>query len=204
MRTLAALALLLATAPAVAGITGTTKGCPPKVKGCTEVVTLALRPDPAVANANAALFIGIFPMSNGQPNPTAGGYFDGRAWKPSAAPIPAFTGRIPARPATVRIPGGVCGLVAQHKAPAGEYGVFAGWGRTDAGRAAGGVDRAELERLVANADPQNAAMLRGLLDEMRQAEQRLAQAGGTTAVAFTDMRANNTFWLISSHQCGAR
>jgi hypothetical protein len=164
---------------------------------------MALRPEPEVRQTEAALFIGIFPLVNGQPAVGMGGYFNGKGWVASAEPVPAFIGKLPTGPATVQIPGGVCRLVAMNKGPAGAYVLMAGYGRTNMGMAqSSGLDLADLEREAQTSDPETAAQLRGLARDYKAAQQRLQVPGGKAAMAFTDMRSGQRHWLLNKYTCG--
>lgn len=198
-------ALLLSSSFAHAEIVGKVSGCGPAQTACNEVLRLALRPEPAVAQTEAALFVGIFPLVNGQPAVGAGGYFNGKAWVLSQEPLPAFVGRIPTGPATVQIPGGVCGLVQKNKGPAGSYVLMAGYGRTNLGMAqSAGMDLDDLEREAQSADEETAAQLRALARDYKAAQQRLQVPGGKAAMAFTDMRSAQHYWLLNKYTCGGQ
>jgi hypothetical protein len=205
MRAMLVGALMLCSPIAQAEIVGKVSGCAPSQAACNEVLRLALRPEPEVAQTESALFVGIFPLVNGQPAVGAGGYFNGKAWVLSQEPLPAFVGRIPTGPATVQIAGGVCGLVQKNKGPAGAYVLMAGYGRTNMGMAqSSGMDLDDLEREAQTADAETAAQLRALARDYKAAQQRLQVPGGKAAMAFTDMRSARRYWLMSNYTCGVQ
>jgi len=199
---LLSLVLLGAASAAQARITSQVQPCQSS-QDCTEIIQMRLLPDADAMAAEHALFIAIFPLVGEEPNPAMGGWYTGKDWKLSSMPIPAWTGRIPARTATVRIPGGVCGLVAQHRAPAGRYGVFAGWGRATRTDSAP-LDEQDIQRAIAAAnptDPATAAELQRLLEAYRQAQARLTEGDRPVVMAYQDMRNRRTFWQVHAVQC---
>lgn len=199
-----ATAFLLLAIPFVSRgeIVAKVSGCGAASTNCNESVRMMIRPDADVRDTEAALFIGIFPVVNGQPAVGMGGYFNGRTWVASAEPVPAFVGRLPSGPATVPIQGGVCGLVRKNKGPSGQYVLVAGYGRTNLGMASSpGLDLEDLEHEARTADPETAAQLRKLVRDYQAAQQRLQVPGGKTAMAFTDMRSAQRYWSLNTYNC---
>lgn len=198
-----ALALALVSPVAFAGITGVVQGCSTSnSSACNEVIALNLRPEAAIASTDSALFVGIFPASNGQPQISTGGYFTRSGWKVSSEPLPVLIGRLRAQTARIPIPGGVCGLAKSNNAPAGDYVLLAGWGRANMGMEAGsGLDVAGLLEEARTADPETRAQMLRLIEDYRNAQRRMQIPGGREAMAFTDMRTNRTYWPIKTYNC---
>lgn len=198
-RLLIAMALLGAGSSAHAGITGSVSDC--SGPRCVGVARLQLNPTPADTQGQRSLFVGLFQMVNGQPEPTVGGWFNGQGWQ-KGMPVAAWTGQLSGpMPATVRIPGGVCGLAKYAGGPRAVYGLYAGWGKPT--EVQGGLDVADTEAAIREADPETAALLRKQLSDYQAAiahAQQTLQANGASA-AFTEMRMSQTYWLIKTFDC---
>jgi len=202
-----ALAALLACPLGVLaqGITGEVSRC--SRPGCDVTARLHLNPDRATASVTSVLFVAIARSEGGQPDLSAGGWYDGRGWKPSSAPVGAWTGRLSRRTANVRIPGGVCGMVQSAGGPPGTYALFAGWGRTgDAGNVdAYSADLDDIQNTIREfeqeGDHEAAAEVRRLLAEYRAALTRLQESNAGENAAFLDARNRGTYWSIASFDC---
>lgn len=203
MKRLLIAAALLAAAPfASAGITGTVTDC--GGPQCVGVARLQLNPTAADTQGPRSLFVGLFQVVNGEPDPTKAGWFNGKSWQ-TGLPKAAWTGQMRGpQTATVRIPGGVCGLTAAAGGAPGIYGLYAGWGRPT--EVTGTLDVAETEAMIRQADPETAALLRKQLQDYQQAVQRASQTIGKNGdnAAFTQMRVNQTYWLVRSFDCTRR
>lgn len=200
-----ALAPLLAVLAggATAGVTGLLHDCKRPSAGCQQRLEIQTAPDPTV-QGDVSMFIAIMGMVDGQPHPGMAGWFNGRTWKAEGQPIPAWTGRLRSGRTQVAIPGGVCGLVRNAGGPAGEYGVFVGWGAAERERS--GPDEAEIRRMINQAAPEQVARLRDLLTNYQAANARLAEYDAGAMIAFSDMRRRNSFQQVQTFQCegGAR
>lgn len=197
-----ALAGLLASTALEARIVGEVSECGAS-SSCMAIARLRLFPDPIATQSTYSLFVGIIQLVNGQPNPAVAGWFDGRQWKAGVLPTAAWTGKLSPRNATIRIPGGVCNLVKRAGGPAGQYALYAGWGRSDADRQqADALNEADTEQMIREADPETAARLRELLKDYRAAKVRQASHNASDSAAFTNMRSRNSFWQIRTFDCG--
>jgi len=199
-------AILLCPALALAqGITGDVSRC--TRPGCDVTARLHLNPPRSMASETAALFVAIVRLENGQPDLSAGGWYDGRTWKATSSPVAAYTGRLTRRTANVRIPGGVCGMVKNAGGPPGHYALFAGWGRT---ASTGNVEdyRKEEASMVKimrefeeEGDAESAAEIRRLIEEYRATLSRMEQTNVGENSAFLDARQRGTYWNIASFDC---
>lgn len=193
------LILLALSTPADAQVRGQVSDC--HHASCTAVARLQVVPDAEARATEHSLFVGILQLVDGAPNPAVAGWFDGGGWV-AGMPKAAWTGIMrQAVPATVKIPGGVCGMVRSSGGPAGTYGLMAGWGRAETRTA--GMDLAELERDIASAPPDVAIALQRTLDSYRDAQERLAKHGASAgdSGAFTNMRSRNTYWVVQQFNC---
>lgn len=190
--------LALAAGSATAGVTGVMHDCPRQGASCQQRIEIRTAPV-ADVSGDVSLFVGIMGMVNGQPNPGLAGWFDGRTWRAEGQPVAAWTGRMRAGRSQVSIPGGVCSLVREAGGPAGEYGVFVGWGAADRGGSGPDVD--ELRRMISRAPPEQAGRLRELLNNYQEANARLADYDAGGMIAFSDMRRRGTFSQVGAFNC---
>lgn len=195
MKKLWALAMAVASIPAHAAISG-------KVEGAS--VRLQLAPSQSEQAKEMAMFVAIYPLIGGQPATAVGGYFNGRAWIPSSAPVPAYVGRLRAQTATLPLTGEVCSMVKAAGGPEGPYGIYAGWGGTDLDLGQG-VSEADVQEAIdlAGGEDENTAQLRQLLTEYQAAAQKLQQSNNKSAIAFMGMQNAGSFWKIHQFNCGA-
>jgi len=198
--------LLLSPALALAqGITGNVSKCPRP--GCNVTARLHLNPPRDMASEQAALFIAITRLEGGQPDISAGGWYDGKTWRTTSTPVPAWTGRLTRRTANVRIPGGVCGLVASAGGPPGAYALFAGWGRIGSFGNMDGYRKKQddmmkiVRELEANGHTDEAEEVRRMIGEYQATLGRLEQANAGDNAAFLDARQRGTYWQIASFDC---
>jgi len=204
IRTLAAAVLLCPALALAQGITGDVSRC--HRPGCDVTARLHLNPPPEMASVRAALFVAMTRMEGGRPDLSAGGWYDGRGWKTVSAPVAAYTGRLTRRTATVRIPGGACGLVKSAGGPPGIYALFAGWGRMDVidldnyRKDAANMAK-DAEELEAGGDMETAAEIRRLIGEHQAALTRLEQIEVGENSAFMDAQQRGTYWNIASFDC---
>lgn len=194
-----ALILLAFASPAEAQVRGQVSDC--HHASCTATARLQVVPDAEARATEHSLFVGLLQMVGGEPNPAAAGWFNGSSWV-TGMPTAAWKGvmRQPV-PATVKIPGGVCGMVRNAGGPPGTYALMAGWGRSETRGA--NMDVAELERDIAAAPPEVAITLQRTLDSYRDAQERLAKHGAAAgdSGAFTNMRTRNTYWIVQEFNC---
>lgn len=190
--------LAIASLPAAAGVTAVIHDCDNRRPNCTQRLEVRTAP---IANVqgDVSLFIGVMGMVEGQPHPGLSGWFDGRTWRAEGKPIAAWTGRMRSGRSQVSIPGGVCALVKQAGGPAGQYGVFVGWGAADRGRS--GPDENEIRQLINRAPPDQADRLKELLHDYQEANARLADYDGGGMIAFSDMRRRGTFNQVQAFNC---
>jgi len=205
LRALVAFVLLCPALALAQGITGDVSRC--TRPGCDVTARLHLNPPRDMASVTAALFVAITRLENGQPDLSAGGWYDGRTWKAAGSPVAAYTGRLTRRTANVRIPGGVCGMVKSAGGPPGAYALFAGWGRVGS---TGNLDNyrkdeADLVKIMrefeAEGNEESAEEIRRLIDEFRGALGRLEQSNAGENAAFLDARQRGTYWNIASFDC---
>lgn len=197
------LAGLLASPLAVAGISGSVQGCSAsEVQKCDEVAVLRLQPDATITSTESALFVVIYPSVNGEVQPGVGAYFTRNGWELSGNPKVLTIGSVRQQTARIPIPSGVCGLVAKYKVPAGDYVLMAGWGRTNMGMDEGeGLNIRGLLEEARTADAATRAQINALIQEYRNARQRMQVPNGKEAMAFTDMKSRNSYWPIKNYSC---
>lgn len=182
--------LAVALAASISGSVQDRRPCPPT---CDTNITVNMRGSGATSSLPGRYFLGVFQLTNGSPDLSVGGYWDGRSWQISQVPISFRRGSLAGAQARIRIEGGLCALAAAQGATGGTFAVIAGFGVDRMG------DRiAEIQAAAAEADAETAAKLNGMLAQIRQSggEHRVADFAAAKA-----MREDGTHREIGRVRC---
>jgi hypothetical protein len=183
--------LAVALAASISGSVQDRRPCPPT---CHTNITVSMQGSGAARSLPGRYFLGVFQMTNGSPDLSVGGYWDGRSWQISQVPISFRRSSLAGAQARIRIEGGLCALAAAQGATGGDFAVIAGFGVDRMG------DRlAEIQAAAAEADAETAAKLNAMLAQIQQSggEHRVADFAAAQA-----MREDGTLREIGRVRCG--
>jgi hypothetical protein len=182
--------LAVVLAASITGSVQDRRPCPPT---CDTSITVSMQASGPARSQPGRYFIGVFQLTNGSPDVSVGGYWDGRSWQISQVPISFRRGSLAGAQARIQIQGGLCALAAAQGATGGSFAVIAGFG----------VDRmgerfSEIQAAAAEADPETAAKLNGMLAQIQQSggEHRIADFA-----AAKTMREDGTHREIGRVRC---
>lgn len=196
-----ALVAALCASPATAAIHGTVTAAQCTSSSCRTVVDMTVDPG-TDRDQPGAVFLGVFPMLNAEPDYRLGGYYTGREWAVGGQPQPFYRGPLLRARQRVTIDGGLCPRIASAGGQPGQYAVAAGYAvaTTTVGQLHAQFET--MKREVATVEDTEArAQANDMLAKYEAALATLQGPGTDDTLLVANMMQSGTRWVLGTVVC---